>query len=238
MLIYDHAARLARHSEKVNLLLTFLASGEVWTTLENAASLWTISTDAAATTLKSMVREHLIVREDIAAGVKAKIAIYGLTPDGIAVCDSAPANTIEHQIGRLTSTNIPHSLATQRVRIVAEAAGWTDWQPGRNFYCKGFPVVPDAVGTDKNGKRVAIEVERNVKSLKRRREVLSGHVLMIAQHRMYDRVLYVCDARCNSTRLKELYLSLDEIQTPAGRTMMTDMHRSRFDFIDISSFKG
>lgn len=230
--------RQARQAAKRHLLLTFLASGETWSDLANAARLWRLSQDAAATTLRAMVRDRLVVREDIAVGVKAHVAIYGITPDGIAFCAGAPADAAEFQLGRVQPTNIAHHLAVQRVRIVAEDAGWKGWQSGRLLYGNGLHVVPDALGVDRNGQVAAIELERNVKSLKRRREVLSGHVMVMARKTHWQRVVYVCAARCDAARLRELYLSLDHLDTPSGRAPMSDAHRARFEFINIDDFTG
>lgn len=229
--------RRARQAAKRRRLLTFLV-GECWTDLGNAARLWHLSLDAAATTLRAMTRDRLLVREDIAVGVKARIAVYGITPDGIACCPEAPPNAAEFQLGRLQPSNIAHHLAVQRVRITAEAAGWKSWCPGRLLYGNGLPVVPDALGVDRNGQVVAIELERNVKSLKRRREVLSRHVMVMARKAHWQRVVYVCDARCDASRLRELYLSLDQLDTPSGRAPMTDAHRARFSFINLPDFRG
>lgn len=230
--------RYARQEAKRQTLLAFLASGECWTDLGNAARLWHLSSDATATTLRAMARDRLIVRENIAAGVKARIAIYGVTPDGIACCHNASANAVEFQQGRLQPTNIEHHLAVQRVRIIAEAAGWRAWQPGRLLYGNGLRVVPDALGIDTDNQIVAIELERNVKSLKRRREVLSAHILTMARKTHWQRVVYICDARCDATRLRDLYMSLDQLDTPSGRAPMTDAHRARFAFINLDDFAG
>lgn len=185
-----------------------------------------------------MVRDRLIVREDIAVGLKARFVVYGITPDGIACCMNAPADTAEFQLGRLQPTNVAHHVAVQRVRIVAEAAGWKAWRPGRLLYGNGLRVVPDALGVNTDGQIVAIEVERNVKSLKRRREVLSGHVLTMARKTHWQRVVYVCDARCDAARLRDLYMSLDQLDTPSGRAPMTDGHRARFEFVNLNDFSG
>lgn len=229
--------RRARQAAKRQRLLAFLV-GESWTDLSNAACLWHLSMDAAATTLRAMMRDRLIVREDIAVGVKARSAVYGITPDGIACCVDGPVDAVEFQLGRLHATNIAHHLAVQRVRIIAEAAGWKSWRPGRLLYGNALRVVPDALGVDRNGQVVAIELERNVKSLKRRREVLSAHVLTMAKKTHWTRVVYVCDARCDAVRLRALYLSLDQLDTPSGRAPMTDAHRARFEFVNLADFTG
>jgi len=229
--------RHARQVAKRQRLLAFLV-GECWTNQDNAARLWSLSQDATATTLRAMTRDRLIVREGIAVGPRVRVAVYGITPDGIACCADAPPDAAEFQLGRLQPTNIAHHLAVQRVRIVAEAAGWKAWRPGRLLYGKGLPVVPDALSVDRNGQVAAIELERNVKSLKRRREVLSAHVLTMARKTHWQRVVYICDARCDATRLRELYMALDQLDTPSGRAPMTDGHRARFEFINLDDFIG
>lgn len=229
------AQRLARKAEKEQRLLAFLASDDGWTDIANAARLWNLSPDAAATTLRAMQRDRLVVREDIATGPRATYPIYGITPDGIAACATASVAAPEHQLGRLQPANMPHSLAVQLVRIAAEAAGWSAWRAGRLLYRAGLPVVPDALAVDAHGRQTAMELERNVKSLKRRREVLSGHVLAMAAAK-WQRVLYICDARADARRLQALYMSLDELKTPGGRTPMEDVHRARFQFVSLSDF--
>ena len=228
------AQRLARKAEKEQSLLSFLVS-ELWTDNDNAALLWRLSTDTSATTLRAMCRDRLIVRDDIATGPRAVYPIFGITPDGIAACSGAPVDTAEYQVGRLQATHLPHALAVQRLRIAAEASGWSTWRAGRLLYGTRLPVVPDALAVDPLGKITAIEMERNVKSLKRRREVISGHVLAMAAGK-WHRVLYVCDARADAERLRALYMSLDQLITPGGRTPMEDVHRARFRFVNLADF--
>jgi hypothetical protein len=232
------AERMARSEEKRQALLRFLASGETWTTSTVAARIWSLSPQATHASLRAMARDRLLVADKVKTGPRAVTMLWGITPDGIAECIDAAPTTAEYQIGRVAGANIPHTVCLQLARIKAESAGWTDWTPGAKLYSKGYPVVPDAVGARPDGKRVAIEIERNVKSAKRRQEVLSGHVLNIAQNKLYTHVLYLCDARCRAERLKALYLSLDEMITPAGRAKFEDAHRARFNFINIEDFKG
>lgn len=228
------AQRIARKAEKERRLLAFLIS-ELWTDNDNAALLWGLSADASATTLRAMCRDRLVVRDDILIGPRAIYPIFGITPDGIAACDGAPLDAAEYQLGRLQPTHLPHALAVQRLRIVAEGSGWTAWRAGRLLYGTRLPVVPDALAIDPRGRVTAIEMERNVKSLKRRREVISGHVLAMAACK-WQRVLYVCDARADAERLRALYMSLDQLVTPGGRTPMEDVHRARFRFVNLADF--
>lgn len=235
--ILTPAERAARAGEKREQLLAFLA-GEAWTDITTAALLLGVSANAAATTLRAMARDELIEREEIANGPRAKAIIWGITANGIAACSNAPVTTQEHRRGRLSATYLPHTIGVQRLRIIAERAGWRDWIPGRALYKAGLLVVPDALGTDAQGLRVAIELERNVKNFKRRSEVIAGHILAIAQAKSWQRVLYVCDARCDATRLQSLYMSVDKIKTSGGETEFSDKHRARFQFVNISDFKG
>jgi hypothetical protein len=230
-----HAERLARRDEKHQTVLPFLAGGETWTDRRNVALMLGVSDDTAGSTLQGMERIRFLVRENIPIGPRATYPIWGITPDGIAACPTAPANAAEHQLGRIQPSGIMHHLETQSVHIAAVNNGWTQWQAGRLLYGRGWQVVPDALGVDPQGRLCAFEIERNVKSLKRRREVISGHVLSIAAKR-WSRVVYICSARCRADRLRELYLSLDELDTPGGRAPMTDAHRARFTFIDLDQF--
>jgi len=227
------AERAARSAEKREQLLAFLAS-EGWTDIPTAALLLQVQAKSLSRMLLKMQDEGLIVREEITVGPLKK-CIWGITPTGIVVCEAAPINSAEHQPGRLRGANLPHHTGVQQLRIRAERAGWTNWQPGRAFYKSGLPVVPDAVATDPAGIVTAIELERHIKSTHRRAVVLAGHVICIVQ-KHWQRVQYVADGRCNAKRLQTLYMSQKQIQTPAGLAEFTDSHRKRFRFCDFNDF--
>ena len=231
--------RKSRNAAKREKMLAFIAS-ETWTDIATAAMLLNVSTNTAGVLLRALERDGLLKRETIPTGTpRAVWIVFGITPTGVNRSTASIASP-EHQLGRLKSANIAHSLAVQRVRIIAERAGWRDFVPGRALYKKGLglPIIPDALATDPQGRRVAIELERNVKSATRRAEVISGHVVAIAQRKHWHRVLYVCDDRTDKTRLRDQYMSLTEIKTPAGIAKFTDAHRERFEFINLIDFKG
>lgn len=54
-----------------------------------------------------------------------------------------------------------HRLDTQRMRLAAEKAGWTQWVPERALQGRGLKKVPDAAAIDTRGHLVAIEIERH-----------------------------------------------------------------------------
>ena len=229
--------RLARQEHKRQTVLRFLVS-ETWTALPIVCRLLKLSPREVARTLNGMVRDDLLIKESIAVTPRQNVNIYGISAGGIAACPTAPVTTPEHQQGRLTLTNLPHSLRVQEVRVIAEAAGWTAWVAGRELYNQGLPTIPDAVATDPQSRRVAFEIERHVKSRKRSAEVVSGHVVVIAQRKLWQCVLYLADHRCDASRLQQLYMSHEKIDTPSGKAPMTDTHRARFQFVNIADFVG
>lgn len=229
-----HSERIQRSTQKRQHLLNYLCS-EGWTDIQTAALLLGLSDDATGTTLRAMLRDELVVREEIEVN-SGIVTVWGIAPRGIAECHPSPSRLVEHQIGRLRGANIKHNLGVQRLRLVAQRAGWTDWLSGRSVHETSLPIYPDAIATDPAGFRVAIELERNVKSAKRRAEVLAGHVQVMAQQKKWYRVLYVCDDRCRAETLEPLYMSQKKIRTSAGEAEFTDKHRARFQFVNFNDF--
>jgi hypothetical protein len=183
-----HAEKQARSQVKRLLILRFLSSGEVYTSLAIAAQVMSCSTSAAERTLLGLVRDGAIKSESHFV-LSRKLHIFGITPHGLVLADEFDHPFFE--LGRTNSVYIPHHLKTQQARINAEASGWAEWTPGKVLYGQGFKKVPDALCTMPDGRRVALEVELHTKTKKRYEEIISSHLQSITK-KQWDEVLYLC----------------------------------------------
>lgn len=121
---------------------------------------------------------------------------------------------------------IQHYLDTQRARLAAEHAGWTAWIPG-NRLAKNIKKRPDAVATHPSGHRVAIEIERSIKTIKRYEAIFAAYLQMIKAGD-YAMVHYVCPDATFAPRLSRLFQLIQAVPVVGERVPITDKHRARF----------
>lgn len=228
-----HAQRVARAQDKTSTMLQFLGSGEVYTTAQIAATLWQIDRSSAAAGLRSMARRGLLAVE--AHDVRAQdVMIFGITPHGLAVADCY-GNPF-HQMGRTNGAQIEHRIAGQRMRIRAEAAGWTAWTPERVLrLTPDLKKIPDAAATDPTtGNRIAIEIERSIKTPKRYAEIIVSYLLEIKAGR-YTEVHYVSPPGIE----KLVRGTFDRIKSVKARGEIVTLeakHRARFKFFSFDNW--
>jgi hypothetical protein len=169
----------------------FLASGEIYTTLAIAAELLQTTERTALRLLKTLIAEK-ILRADLKAVPFSNLKIYGITEHGIGITESAHPRCREFRIGATNPNYLAHHLEGQHIRIILERAGWTDYVPGKLLYVDNIQrlkKLPDALVTRPDGRRVAVEIERFVKSQKRMAGIIGAHLHQIlAGH--YDIVYY------------------------------------------------
>lgn len=189
MLISDPAARAHAQAEKRRKILAFLGD-EVWT---SAAILGRVAgiqaRQAVHRTLTALEADGLIHRAPAPVLRGQGVTVWGLTAQGRALCPDAAPIGPTFEPSKLRLERVPHQLMLQELRLVAEAAGWTDWTRGEALG-KDVAVRPDALVTRPDGHRVALEAERSVKTPKRYQSVIAAHLAAI-QGRQWVGVYYV-----------------------------------------------
>ena len=227
----SYAEKQARAQAKRYVLLQFLASGEVYTVSSIAAQLMSVSQSSAERTLASLVFAGALKFEShIIASRKAHI--YGITSHGLALMDEFDKPFF--QLGKTNSLYIPHHLQTQQARLAAESAGWTDWTPGKTLHGSGLLKIPDAVGTTPTGVRVAIEIERHVKTPKRYEEIISAHLQSITK-KLWSEIHYLTPAGLSS-RVEKAFQHVQSVPVKGERVSLEPLHRAAFKFFDLQSW--
>jgi hypothetical protein len=235
-LTMTNAEKRQRAALKRRTLVGFLASGEVYTTLSVAAELLQTSERNALRLLQTLVEERILkIDEKVVPGSNLKL--YGITAHGLALTESAYPQAREFQIGKTNPGWVPHHIEGQKVRIRAEHAGWTGWIPGKLLLVDNeqrLKKLPDALCVRPDARRVAVEIERYVKSKKRMADVVAAHLQQIVAKR-YDFVYYF------SPHKSALERALDGVQfviVDANKVKLNDSHRARFKVFDIQYWKG
>lgn len=228
----SYAQKMARAEVKKQILLQFLASGEVYTTTQLAARLLYCSTRAASTTLESLAMARALKTENHMVG-SHKTTIWGITAHGLALSDKTGGAAFE--LGRTNPAYIPHHIQTQSARIAAEVAGWTNWVPGKILYGTGLKKVPDALATNPAGDIVAIEIERHAKTLKRYEEVMGQHLQELS-NRKWKYVHYLCPEVALASRIENIFSKIESVKVGSSKETIEQKHRDRFKFFKLESW--
>ncbi len=160
-----------RIQEKHILTLSFLGSGEVWTTMKMVSNLLQLGVRQTQTTLSHMVRDNLLKTESLSGGLR----LYGISPLGLAYINKA-GTCPAFSLGKTIPRTVDHHLVIQKIRLELEKYyGAENWVTGKALYkLKLFKNIPDALFTHRH-RYFAIESELNVKSRQRMKEVLKNY---------------------------------------------------------------
>lgn len=225
MLINSFKERQGRADQKRRVLLRFLRD-ESWSNLANLVGVARLSEPAIFKTLCQMERDGFLLRHKIA---QLRLSLWGITPKGLMFAwdESEVMEPRPHfEPSKLSIVTIHHYLDIQRARLAAERAGWSQWMPG-NQLPKAIKKRPDAVATTSSGQRVAIEIERSVKTLKRYEAIFATYLQMIKQGD-YAMVHYVCPDATFAPRLERMFELIKAVSVVGERVPITAKHRARF----------
>ena len=232
-----HAQRQARAQDKRSAILSFLASGEVWTVVDVAAEVIGASRRRALDTLAAMERDALIASDTVSVAGR-QVTLYGITPHGCATADMFDCPHFEK--ARTNPSWVEHRVAGQRMRLAAEAAGWTNWLPERVLRVRaaagGWKKIPDAVGTNPAGEVVAIEIERHCKTPKRYAELWLAYIQDMKADR-FRRVAFVCPPGVEVLVAKSM-ARVTHVKLAGEPVEINDKHRARFSYFNFQNFPG
>ncbi len=227
----SYAEKQARAQAKRQALLRFLATGELYTSPLIAAQLMAVSQSSAERTLSALILDGSL-KFEIHIIASRKTRIYGITSHGLALMDEFDKPFF--QLGKTNSLYIPHHLQTQQARLAAETVGWTEWTPGKTLHGKGLLKIPDAVGTTPEGVRVAVEIERHVKTPKRYEEIISAHLQSITK-KLWNEIHYLTPPGL-ANRVERAFQHVQSVPVKGERVTLEPRHRAAFKFFDLQSW--
>lgn len=215
--IHDKAKQDQRIEEKQNIVLGFLAN-EMFSTSEILGQLLGLGRTGTFKTLKSMEKQGLVRLHHIEYELaqRGKQTVWGLTPKGALLATDLDNFQIDfYEAGRIATSTMAHSLAIQRVKVTGLKKGWTDWVSSRKLKQIAakdkmkWKQIPDALATFVDGKVIAFEVEKTVKTPKRYQVILSNYAKMFLDETI-DQVFYICPENIVN-RLERLFSNIDKL---------------------------
>jgi DNA-binding MarR family transcriptional regulator len=240
-IIKDPRERAARALEKRRALLRFLRE-ELYTSPQVAAELLGVEARAARATVSALERDGLVKRHPIELGDGlSRFWVIGITPRGQSMAfDPATENVIDRSFepARFSLVTLKHTMAVQRARIQAVNTGKVkQWVSGDRLAAvkKGIK-KPDAVCLTTSGQRIAVEVERSVKSPKAYRDVLTGHLTAMHQGK-WSRVIWTCPDTTTRDRVQRLILGIKRLQIAGIDTRIDpSVHHANLAFTTYDMF--
>jgi hypothetical protein len=225
---HSHADRLARRDDKRRKLLAWLRS-EIWTTPRIAADVMGLDlVSSAGRPLAAMARDGLVAVDEVTHPNNTKLQLVGITLDGqahIAGLLDKPFIARAYERGRVGLLTMSHRSDLQALRLACARAGWREWR-----YPDRVPAAaktskdthrPDAIALHPSGMRIAIEVERTIKTAKRYRFIAGRHLDAMARDD-YQRVVYAAPDAARATALQTIWQSLGHVVVAGRDVTVTD----------------
>lgn len=238
-LIASPSDRAARTALKRYMLLRFLRTN-YYTTADIAGLLLSISSrQGVHSTLVAMERDGLLKRETVEAN-NQRWTLWGITPHGQAMAFN-PANNEQpeskyFEAGRVGLTVLAHTLELQRLSIMADRAGWTDWHLGdRLGKWQAGQSRPDALVTSPDGIVFAVECERTIKTVKRYEAILVDRLQAIKRSD-FTHCVWLCPTRDQAERLRAIIASITELNVAGTCIQIQDRHRATLHFAAFEDF--
>lgn len=213
---------------------------EVYTDYQTAALVLGCTPATAFKALTAMQRDGLLERHAVGRASVWSISLMGQIEylddgdDPLSVFDP-----------RVSETTVQHTLAVQRARIAVESAGGTAWQAERAIRREAAKAkeaggaslwlkVPDGVVT-LGGRRIAVEVERSVKTPKRY-QVIIAEYLQMRKAGTIGAVHYVCGSEKLAKGLQRIFAAFPSVNIRGTEIALKPEHYACFEFYEASKW--
>lgn len=242
--IHDKVKQSERIEEKQNIVLGFLAN-EMFSTSEILGQLLGLSRTATFKTLKSMEKQDLVRLHHIEYELaqRGKQTIWGLTPKGALLATDLDNFQVDfYEAGRIATSTMAHSIAIQRVKLPGLKKGWTDWVSSRRLKQIAakdkmkWKQIPDALATSLDGKFIAFEVEKNIKTPKRYQVILSNYAKMFLDQTV-DQVFYIGPENIVK-RLEHLFSNIETLIVDGKSYPVHENVLKRIQFLSYDEWKN
>lgn len=224
-------SNLQIRDQKFAKVLEFLASGEVWTTVQILQQLLGVSETATRRTIAHLIKLGALKTERLEVGSKNLILI-GITTFGLEVAQQPGGRSFP--LGKTNPLMVRHHLETQKARIKSESMGAINWTPGKLLYHSNLKKVPDATFVA-GGKTFAVEIELTLKSLKAYPEIIAQHLLCIKDGHWVG-VHYVLPPEL-LPRIIKTFENISLIPLDGGKVKFDEKFRVRFKFSSFDDWK-
>lgn len=229
-LLRDARERTARKHEKRERIIAFLRTN-VFSTASVLGDVAEVrSRQAIHSTLRALNKEGLIRSAEVASDQGRRVLVWGITPHGAAMA-ARPGESIQtptFEPSKVNVTTLDHTLDVQRIQLCATRAGWS-WKQGFGEFARSSAKYADAVTTRSDGVKIAIEVERTVKTVKRYAEILVAH-LEARKEGKWDLIYYISPDLVIRDRVQRAFREVHTAKWHGNKIAITDAHRAPFRF--------
>lgn len=232
MLISNYQKRVQTRISNHQKILKFLRD-ETWSDANNLQAYMHLSTSGIYKILSGLDKQKLIASVYVDELGKR---IFGITPKGLLFAwdDEIMGSRPYFQPKRVKPLMMYHHLDLQRARLNAERAGWLNWLPG-TLLIKAIEKRPDALVVSSEGRSIAVELERTVKTKKRYEAIFSAYLQAIKRSE-YDLVHYVCPDQSFAKRLLRLFNTIEALPVARTRVPITSRHRAKFPVYSLENW--
>ena len=219
-----------RRAEKEKIILNLLKD-ERFSTARHIAVLLKTKRTATFETVKRMEKKGLLLQAKV-----EDQSLWGLTPQGAFLADGRHFDP-----KRISAITIRHDLAVQKAKVEAMAMGWSGFLAERTLRQMAVKErttwlqVPDAFAMSPRGRKVALEVERTVKTPKRYTVIFDSYCQMLADKTIQE-VIYICTEDIKD-RLERLFLKIETMTVDGKRHAFSESFRARFHFVTCEKWE-
>lgn len=229
--------RKARVTEKRQIILRFLRD-ETWTHISVLKELLGFkSVQAIYQTLAKMQRDNLVKCSEISISHGRPVSIWGVTETGLHYSFELNEPMEIRRVfepSKVKPITMQHKIDLQLSRVRAEKAGWTNWVPGEllgmRIKCAKYP---DAIAVNAQGERVAIELERTIKSRKRYAEILVSHLLQ-RKNGDWDKIYYLSPDKDLAARIRRAFSLIKQAAHKGKKFQVTEEHHQPFYYYSFN----
>ena len=234
MLIKSYEERQLRIELKRKAILKYLRD-ETWSNSYNLAQILCVTHTSVYKTLAKLEDQKLIKSHYVP---DLKFKIWGITQMGL-LYSWGEKEKMETRYGfepsKIRPVMIQHHLDLQVARFQAESAGWVNWIPG-NLLPKEIAKRPDAVVDNFSAeKKIAVELERTIKTKKRYEAIFSIYLQAIKRGE-YHSVHYVCPDAEFAVRMKRMFMLITSVPVAGDRVQLNEKHRARFPVYSLDQW--
>lgn len=195
------------------------------------------SIQAAYQLLNRMYANKLISKTKIEVMFGRKVTLFGINNNGLAL--SNHPNFLERptfQKSKVCLSTLQHKLDIQNIHICAINNGWTDWKDGSQLGLRKRDVkIPDAIAISVTGDTYAFEIEREIKSIRRYRDILLSH-LVTRKSQGWTQIIYLCPTLQHSQSLEKKIRSIRTVSYQGRMITLTNEHFEFFEFYSYEQF--
>jgi hypothetical protein len=232
------AARDARQNAKRGLVLRFLRE-ELWSTASVLGEVMGIRARQAVHRSLQQLENAGLLRRHTYTIFGRPLTIWGITAHGQA-CAFDPATeepfSAYFEPSRVSELTLAHAIDVQKLRVVAERAGWKDWTNGDRLGAIRDGKRPDAIAVSPEGVRTAIECERTMKTTKRYEVILAQYLQSLRREEL-ARVVWLCPDTDMAARLRRIVTGIRTVPVAGQRVAIEPArHHAPLRFLSFAQW--